>query len=110
MSGLPVITWLRFFGWLAIGLGVYFFYSRKHSEFAPHSWASPLLPMTAAGTRSPRWLRALPKAELHLHLEGTISPETLVELSQRHDERPLTLDQAQALYRYTGFTGFLIGI
>ncbi len=34
MSGLPVITWLRFFGWLAIGLGIYFLYSRKHSEFS----------------------------------------------------------------------------
>jgi APA family basic amino acid/polyamine antiporter len=34
MSGLPVITWLRFFGWLIIGLGIYFLYSRKHSEFS----------------------------------------------------------------------------
>lgn len=34
MAGLLVITWLRFFGWLAIGLVIYFFYSRKHSEFA----------------------------------------------------------------------------
>ena len=34
MSGLPVITWLRFFGWLAIGLVIYFAYSRKHSEFS----------------------------------------------------------------------------
>jgi aminodeoxyfutalosine deaminase len=54
------------------------------------------------------WLRALPKAELHLHLEGTISPETLVELSRQYDQEPLTLDQAQALYRYTGFSGFLM--
>ena len=37
MSGLPVITWLRFFGWLIIGLVIYFVYSRKHSEFASHS-------------------------------------------------------------------------
>jgi basic amino acid/polyamine antiporter, APA family len=35
MAGLPVITWLRFFGWLVIGLGIYFFYSRKRSEFCP---------------------------------------------------------------------------
>ena len=33
MAGLPIITWLRFFVWLAIGLLIYFFYSRKRSEF-----------------------------------------------------------------------------
>jgi adenosine deaminase/aminodeoxyfutalosine deaminase len=54
------------------------------------------------------FVRRLPKAELHLHLEGTISPETLVELSRRHDAEPLTLDQAQALYQYTDFFGFLM--
>ena len=37
MGGLPVITWLRFFGWLFIGLGIYFLYSRKHSEFYPQN-------------------------------------------------------------------------
>ncbi len=34
MTGLTVITWLRFVIWLAIGLCIYMFYSRKHSEFA----------------------------------------------------------------------------
>jgi len=34
MTGLTVITWLRFFVWLALGLLIYFFYSRSHSEFA----------------------------------------------------------------------------
>ena len=34
MAGLPIMNWLRFFGWLIIGLVVYFTYSRKHSEFA----------------------------------------------------------------------------
>lgn len=43
-----------------------------------------------------------------MHLEGTISPETLVELSRRHDAEPLTLPQAQALYQYTDFHGFLM--
>ena len=53
------------------------------------------------------WMRTLPKAELHLHLEGTIAPETLVALSQRHDADPLTLAAAQALYNYADFPGFL---
>jgi basic amino acid/polyamine antiporter, APA family len=35
MSGLLVITWLRFFVWLGLGLAIYFVYSRHHSEFAP---------------------------------------------------------------------------
>jgi len=34
MTGLTVITWIRFFVWLAIGLCIYFFWSRRHSEFA----------------------------------------------------------------------------
>src|SRR6266567_5631599 len=54
------------------------------------------------------WLRRLPKAELHLHLEGTIKPETLVELSKRHDAEPLTLEGARALYQYENFLGFLM--
>jgi APA family basic amino acid/polyamine antiporter len=37
MMGLEVMTWLRFFGWLAIGLVIYFFYSRKRSEFFAHA-------------------------------------------------------------------------
>ena len=53
------------------------------------------------------FIRRLPKAELHLHLEGTIVPATLVELSARHDADPLTLAQAEALYKFSNFTGFL---
>jgi APA family basic amino acid/polyamine antiporter len=34
MSGLPILTWLRFFAWLVVGLLIYFFYSRHRSEFA----------------------------------------------------------------------------
>jgi basic amino acid/polyamine antiporter, APA family len=37
MSGLPILTWLRFFAWLIIGLTIYYLYSRHHSEFAGKS-------------------------------------------------------------------------
>ena len=54
------------------------------------------------------WLRGLPKAELHLHLEGSITPETLVELSKRNDPTPLTLAEARGVYSYHDFPSFLL--
>jgi adenosine deaminase/aminodeoxyfutalosine deaminase len=53
------------------------------------------------------WLRRLPKVELHLHLEGTIQPETLLQLSKRHDTEPLTTEAARKLYVYENFSGFM---
>jgi len=53
------------------------------------------------------FIQSLPKAELHLHLEGSVSPETLVELRRRHGKES-TVAQAQAIYQYEDFTGFLM--
>jgi aminodeoxyfutalosine deaminase len=53
------------------------------------------------------WLRKLPKVELHLHLEGTIQLDTLLELSKRHDPEPLTVEEAKKLYIYENFLGFM---
>jgi aminodeoxyfutalosine deaminase len=64
----------------------------------------PAAPRRIAAT----WLRSLPKTELHLHLEGTVTPETLVELSHRNDDLGMTLEEARSLYHYTDFTGFLL--
>ena len=55
------------------------------------------------------FIRRLPKAELHLHLEGAILPATLVELSARHDAQPMTLAEAESYYRFDDFTGFIEG-
>src|SRR6266849_1857204 len=49
----------------------------------------------------------LPKAELHLHLEGSIDPATLLELRKRHGKNG-TLAEVEQLYRYEDFTGFLL--
>ena len=58
-------------------------------------------------TEIEQYIVSLPKAELHLHLEGTITPSTLVELSQRHDNPPLTLEEAQEIYKFSDFGEFL---
>ncbi len=54
------------------------------------------------------WLRGLPKAELHLHLEGSITPATLLELSRANDAVPLTAEQACEVYKYHDFPSFLM--
>ena len=53
------------------------------------------------------FIRRLPKAELHLHLEGTITPATFHELSVRHDTTPITLADAEKLYRFDDFSSFI---
>src|SRR5271154_2349025 len=60
-----------------------------------------------ASTASSAFIVSLPKAELHLHLEGSIDPRTLLELKKRHGKKG-TLAEVEALYRYTDFTGFLM--
>jgi aminodeoxyfutalosine deaminase len=58
---------------------------------------SPLLPASIA---------SLPKAELHLHLEGSIQPATVCALTAQHDIL-LTEDEVRRRYTYRDFAGFI---
>src|SRR5689334_4935924 len=60
-----------------------------------------------ASTSPSAFVVSLPKAELHLHLEGSIEPATLLELRERHGKQTSPAEVEQ-LYRYTDFTGFLM--
>jgi aminodeoxyfutalosine deaminase len=54
------------------------------------------------------FLRSLPKAELHLHLEGAVEPASLLELRLRHGKADANLASCEALYQYQDFQGFLM--
>jgi adenosine deaminase len=55
------------------------------------------------------YIRGLPKAELHLHIEGTLEPELLFELADKHGVRlPYTSVEAlRAAYRFDDLQSFL---
>ena len=54
-----------------------------------------------------RFLRALPKAELHLHLEGTVAEATLVALAHKHGIT-LPFDDIDELYEFSDLAEFLL--
>jgi aminodeoxyfutalosine deaminase len=51
-------------------------------------------------------LAAMPKAELHLHLEGSIEPPTVVELAARHGVI-VSIEEAAARYTAGDFSQFI---
>jgi adenosine deaminase len=62
-----------------------------------------------SGVPTPAWLAGLPKAELHLHIEGTLEPELMFELAGRNG---VTLpypdvDHVRAAYVFEDLQSFL---
>jgi aminodeoxyfutalosine deaminase len=55
------------------------------------------------------FLTALPTVELHLHLEGSVRPETLLELARRHGTTSLPgdLEGLRDFYRFRDFDHFV---
>jgi adenosine deaminase len=55
------------------------------------------------------FVQAMPKVELHVHLEGSIRPETLLTLAQRHevDLPAKTVVDLQEWYTFTDFPHFV---
>jgi aminodeoxyfutalosine deaminase len=54
----------------------------------------------------PEHILSLPKAELHLHLEGSIRPAIVSQLTARHGA-PTSEEEVRRRYSYTDFLGFL---
>ncbi len=55
------------------------------------------------------YLKAMPKIELHVHMEGAIRPETLLALAQRHeiDLPARSIEELRAWYTFTDFAHFI---
>lgn len=55
------------------------------------------------------WLRALPKAELHLHVEGTLEPELMLALAERNRLPPPypDVEAARRAYAFADLQSFL---
>ena len=67
--------------------------------------AAPAFPSTSVEA----FVRRLPKAELHLHIEGTLEPELLLELGRRNGV-PLpcsSAEECRAQYRFSDLQHFL---
>ena len=64
-------------------------------------------PPSTIDHRPSTFIRSLPKAELHLHLEGSIGPDELAELILLHGGGPVDRQRLARLYQHKDFTAFL---
>ena len=67
---------------------------------------TPLIELPVKPRELPKRIASLAKAELHVHLEGSIRPAIVVQLANRHNVR-LTEEEVRCRYDYRDFAGFL---
>ena len=65
--------------------------------------------LTFPRDRLPALLRAMPKAELHLHIEGSLEPELIFKLAQRNGVRLAypSVESLRAAYAFSDLQSFL---
>ena len=68
----------------------------------------PLIPPIPA-ERLPELLRRMPKAELHIHIEGSLEPELIFEMAQRNGVSIpyASVDDLRRAYAFTNLQSFL---
>lgn len=67
------------------------------------------VPRVSAPPEISTYIAGLPKAELHVHLQGAASVATVLELAQRHPESsiPTTEQELRDFYTFTDFAHFI---
>jgi adenine deaminase len=83
-----------------------------------HARSAPWLRQVAAAREEPEramsdpardFITRMPKAELHMHLDGALSPVLMLELARRNDVKlPFsTLEEIEQAYQFTSLQSFL---
>src|SRR5271170_7268911 len=70
---------------------------------------SPVQPQPSIKTAMKEFIRGLPKAELHVHIEGTLEPELAFQLAAKHGVRlpHATVDDLRRAYQFSDLQSFL---
>lgn len=84
------------------------------NDTKPKSTASQSSGTLSSGTLSgdiTEFIQAMPKAEIHVHLEGTIQPHTVLELAARHNMLETLpaqdVDGLRSWFQFTDFPHFI---
>ncbi|MGH2616973.1 MAG: adenosine deaminase, partial [Thermomicrobiales bacterium] len=75
------------------------------------TWSEPeMLDATSAiDSTLETFIRRMPKAEIHIHLEGSVRPATLLELARRNGVTPPANDEAglREFFKFRDFPHFI---